>query len=370
MKNAKTKPSRDAVKKALLGFIDQAVGDRMKAAAPAGAVAKTAEKTPKTVVAELVQKAYTESVVWSDPKAGQALRTKAATGSTGAGQELSPGVPADFFVPLLAAKTFLLRTGCMVLTDYGDTLPIPALDSVGTGAYLAEGASGTDQTPVTRNVILGSFRFQRSLPISGKLIRNPLGQALEAVSDGLTRKTMADQEKAWLSNTAVPGTSPAGLIQQLTSGRTVAATAAAENDEIIQDILAAMARVHNTEVHADGTEAFVMSSVTYFNLLARQNGIGTPLFPTLAGPEPTLFGAKVYVTTAIGTSLLYGVFSHLAIGLTKGPELQTGQDLADQKADMVQAWFTVHGDVKVLHGTAFATVSGADAAYAPLPAAP
>src|SRR5690606_19748008 len=225
----------------------------------------------------------------------------------------------------------------------------------------------TDQDVETRNVTLESYRFQRSVPISGKLVRNPQGQALEAVVDGLSRKTMADLERKWLTGTAVPGVAPAGLINQLASGQSVAATANASNAELISDLIALMGRVHNKEVHRDGTEAFVMNDTVFHQLMARTDDIGQPLFPSLQGEEPRLYGRKVYVTSGIGTNILYGVFSTLALGLSKGPEVEVDQGVNDRKADVFQTWKTIVGDCKALHSVGFAVITGAEAAYPAIP---
>lgn len=357
---------RNEIKKALQAMVDSAVADRMKALNRLPASNTNVEKaSPISVVAKMAQDAYLKGAVYSDPKAGQDLKTKAAGvgGTTGAGAELSPDVAADFFIPMLAAKTFMLNSGALVLTGYGDSIAIPALDGLGSGAYLAEGSAGTDQDADTRQVTLESYRFQRSTTIAGKLIRNPVGQALEAVSDGLVRKTMADQEKAWLTGTASTGVAPAGIVNQVASGQSVAATADASNAELVADLIALMGRVHNAEVHKDGTEAFVMNSAVYHQLMARTNDIGQPLFPSLQGANPTLYGTKVYVSSGAGTNIIYGVFSTLAIGLSKGPELEVDQGVSDRKADIFQAWFNVVGDVKLCHSKGFAVITGAQAAY-------
>lgn len=360
MKNTKSTKAAAAtkVKAALAGMIDKAVADRVAAIpAPVAPVAKATDVTPKSAYAREIHKAYE-------------VMTKGATGTTGAGAELSPTKAADFFIPVLAEAAVLMKAGASVYSDYGDSVTIPALRGAGTGAWLAEGASGTDQDPVTGQVILNSFRYQKSIPISGKLLRNPIGQALEAVTDGLLRTSAEAVDAHFLSGTASAGVAPGGIISQMASGQSVAvvkAAALSTNDEIIKDLLTAMKRVRGAKITFDGSESWLMSSGIFYALMGKVNASGGYIFPSLHLDNPTLYGAKVIVTEnlhATNPAILFGVFSHVVVGISFAPGVQVDQDVAGRKADTVEAWFSVHGDVKLANDKALAAITGATAAYA------
>lgn len=258
-------------------------------------------------------------------------------------------------IELLRDRTVLLEAGARS-ESYKGQLNIGKLNGGATAEWVAEGASPTESTLNTGNVILGAHKLMVLLDVSNDTMRNP--NFTSAYNVGVD---MASAAGVVLDQGGLYGAgsvnAPLGITKQVDQTNNTFAIAGTSVQNKVDDLDKLVLRVMQSKLPIQGNKpGWIMSSKTFMGLKSlRENGLWVFRAQLEQG---TLNGHPVYVTDSLeGQNLIiFGLFNQLYFGNETPLEIQSAEP--NFKADATTFRGVLRGDWKLRHTKSFAVLTG------------
>jgi HK97 family phage major capsid protein len=314
-------------------------------AAPAPVIKSLTTRDLRTRMGARLQKAYVEQYGAVDSRMSReqaaqihAFAEKAGlfAGTADSGSQLVPVPLSDEIIVPLREQSVLLAAGCPLFTDYPYSLDFGKMTAGVTLAWGAENAAPSASSAATTKVTLSSYHVAGYLQVSNQALKTSPDVAA-AVAGDVTSALVAEFDAKALAGTG-SNSQPTGILGQIHADNTNDATTSATNATIRANLANALKLVRAASNDATMRTGFwAMGPAVFYSLLGKSDTNGAYAFPDLHNTMPTLFGFPVHVTSALSTSVLFGVASCIFLG---APVNEVGTGI--QGTDLVGGTTTVY----------------------------
>jgi HK97 family phage major capsid protein len=257
-------------------------------------------------------------------------------------------VPTDLADQIISARrlaSVMDQLATVITTDTGDTMGVPVASTHGSAAWIGETSSYSASDDVFSQTGLATYKAAARLVATEELVADS-GPDLEGyLATELGRRLAALEETAFWRG---PGaTQPLGLAAT-TSGFAVSTATSASTTSFsavdIQSFYLALAPSYRA------TASWVFHPDVFGRLAGLTGSGGALVFPSLQGPEPTLYSRPVYVADfpAVSTATRVGAFGDFRNGYIVRRARTVGlkrlnERLSDQGQVVFQAFERVDG---------------------------
>lgn len=181
---------------------------------------------------------------------------------------------------------------------------IKGQDGAATAAWVGEGHAKPVTSMSFNTVELGFFKIAAIAVITDELVRFSNPSAERLVRDELARAVIERMDTDFINpaKTAVPGVSPAGILNGLSGGQVIASTGT-DADAVNCDLQALEAAFINANNEPDNA-VYIMRPQTAQVLGRLQNPLGQSMFPGVSMRGGTLLGTPVITSNYVPAGIV------------------------------------------------------------------